>query len=401
MAADGEVEDIDRYRQAAVGPQPPRNARPSFRPSFGKHLVDPLRLGIARDRRGNLRRHQQGHAGVVRAYQAAGNGFVSQVEHERPDARCRRREDVQQRAPRRRPAAPGELILLTIKRQVIAAFVRDDFSGHTAVEAVAFDEALGPRRFLDATLRLVFTDKLRDQRHADLEFGPFEFQGLLAIVADRLSLAVRGTVLDFVGHQGRDFVAGNVIRKGLAAGLSRLATPTLVRGDDLLRLFHRLGQSFRRVRRLRRVAEVDLHLVGIFPIPLATMVVGTLQKLVDRELLLLNFLVQLGDRLGLLHRRVAQLADLLILLDDGLILLHDLLTLLGDDRPACGKVVGKELRVVHVSQHSESFQKRKSTLERISQKTKKGFSRSVVREKPLASNDKLLGDTDVLQPARA
>ena len=113
-------------------------------------------------------------------------------------------------------------------------------------------------------------------------------------------------------------------------------------GDGLFRLFHRLGQSFRRVGRLRRVAEVDLHLVGIFPIPLAAMVVGTLQKLVDRELLLLNLLVQLGDRLSLLDRRVIQCADLLRLLDKRLVQLADLQTLLGDDRLACGKVVGKE-----------------------------------------------------------
>ena len=43
---------------------------------------------------------------------------------------------------------------------------------------------------------------------------------------------------------------------------------------------------------------------GIFPIPLAAIAVRLLQELVDRQLLLLDLVVQLGDRLGLLHRRV-------------------------------------------------------------------------------------------------
>ena len=51
----------------------------------------------------------------------------------------------------------------------------------------------------------------------------------------------------------------------------------------IFRLFHRLGQSFRRVGRLRRVAEVELQLVRVFQIPLAAIAEGTLQKLVDRQ----------------------------------------------------------------------------------------------------------------------
>ena len=149
--------------------------------------MDPLRLGVAGNRRGDLRRQKQRDPRLVRAHSAAGDHFVPQVEHERPDACRRGHEDVQERAPRGRPAAAGELVLLAIDRQVIAVLGGDDLGGHARVVAVAFDQALRPRRFFHAALRLAFAGILGNQRHADLELGRLEFQRLLAVVADQLS----------------------------------------------------------------------------------------------------------------------------------------------------------------------------------------------------------------------
>ena len=92
-------------------------------------------------------------------------------------------------------------------------------------------------------------------------------------------------MLDFLRARfERDFVAGQMRGERLVADLPRLAPPTLVLlDDDLFRLFYGGGQAFRRVGRLRRVAEVELQLGGVFPIPLAAIAVGALQKLVDRQ----------------------------------------------------------------------------------------------------------------------
>ena len=329
MAADGEIEDIDRHGQAAIGPHPSRDTCLLFRPSLAEDLVDPLRLGIARNRRRDLRRQKQGDARLVRAQGPTGDHLVSQVEHEGADAGGRGHENVQERASRGCPTAARELILLAIRGQVKSVFAGRDLGGYARVVAVAFDQALRSQSFFDATLRCARAGVLGNHRHADLELGWHVFQGLLAVVADHFPLAVRGAMLDFIRCFGSDLITRNVSGKRLAAGLPRLAPPTLVFGDDDFRLFHRLGQSFRRVGRLRRVAEVQFQLVRVFHIPLAAIAEGTLYKLVDGKLLLLHLTVQLRDRARLLHERV--------------ILLADLLTLLDDKRLTGGKVVGKEL----------------------------------------------------------
>ena len=228
MAADGEVEDVDGQGQAAVGPHPPRDARPSRGAGFREDLVDPLRLGVARHRGGDFRRQQQRDAGFVRAQQAAAEHLFPQVKREGSHAGRRGREDVQERAPRGRPTAACESVLLAVDRQVVAVLGRDDFRGHAGVVAVSLDEALRPRWFFHAAGRLVFAGVLGDPRHADLELGPLEFQHLLGVVADQLPRAVRGAVGHFRRRRQRDFVARDVGGERLVAGLPWLAAATLV-----------------------------------------------------------------------------------------------------------------------------------------------------------------------------
>ena len=389
MAADREVEDVDRQGQAAIGPHPSRDARAARGPGFRKDLMDPLRLDVAGDRGRDLRRQQQRGPGFIRAQQTALDHLVPQVKYQRSHAGRRGHEDVQERAPRRRPAATREIVLLAIDRQVVAVLGRDDFAGHARVVAVAFDQALRPRRFFHSACRLAFAGIFGNPGHPDLELGPLEFERLLAVVADQLPRAMLGTASGFRRRFQGDFVTRKVSGKRLVAGLPRFVEPTLVLlDDDLFCLFHRGGQSLRRIGGLWRVAEVELQLVGIFPIPLAAIAEGALQELVDREFLLLHLAMQLGDRPGLLDGRVAEFADLPVLLDE--------------ERLTGGKVGRKELPVVHVSRYSGCFGMRKMIPSITSipeckrglakefcifRKTKKGFSRRVVREKPRSNND--------------
>ena len=156
---------------------------------------------------------------------------------------------------------------------MVAVLGGDDFRGHAGVVAVALDEALRPRWFFHAAGRLVFAGVLGDPRHADLELGPLEFQRLLGVVADQLPLAVRGAVGHFPGASQRDFVAGQMGGERLVAGLPRLAAATLVLArPGSFRLFHGGGQAVGRVGGLRRVAEVQPHLVRVFAVPLAAVV---------------------------------------------------------------------------------------------------------------------------------
>ena len=95
-------------------------------------------------------------------------------------------------------------------------------------------------------------------------------------------------MLHVVGDRGGDFVSRQVLGQLFAPRLTGHALATLVLGDDEFRLFHRIGQARGRVRRLGRVAEVELQLIRVFQIPFAAMAEGPLQKLADRELLLLD-----------------------------------------------------------------------------------------------------------------
>ncbi len=303
MAADCEIEGVDRHGQAAVGPDPPRDTRASLGPRFAKDLVDPLGLRVAFFHRRNLRRQKQRHSGFVGAQRPAGDHFVPQIQNERSDADCRGEKDIQQRASSGRPAAAREAVLLAIDRQMIAILGGNDLGGHAGVVAIALDQALRPSRFLHAAFHRVFTSELGNSRDEDRELGPLDHQRLLDVVTDQLPLAVRGTMLDFRGRFERDFATRQMGGQGLVALLPRLAHAALVLGDDQLGLFHRLGQTFRRVGRLGRVAEVNLQLVRIFSITFTAIAVGALQKLVDRELLFLDLLMQLRDRFGLRNNR--------------------------------------------------------------------------------------------------
>ena len=214
-------------------------------------------------------------------------------------------------------------------------------------------------------------------------------------MADQLPRTVLGTMLDFRRRFQRDFVAGQMRRQRFVTGLSRLVPAAGVLRNDDLRLFHRLGQAFRRVARLRRVAEVDLQLLRIFPITLAAIAVGLLQELVDRELLLLDQLFELCDLVALLQDRPC-------LLDQRITLLVVRMTQLGDELLAGGKVVGKQLRVVHSSYHSDSCGMDKHTSQRIPSKNEEGaFRAPVLRERPLQTTTKRVAQASCFQPARA
>jgi len=142
--------------------------------------------------------------------------------------------------------------------------------------------------------------------------------------------------------------------KRFVARLAWLVHTTLVRGDRDLRFLHRLGQAFGGVGRFRRVAEVELELIGVFAIPLAAVAIGLLQQFVDRELLLNILLLELRERL-------LQLDDRLGLRGDRVVLLADRLLQLGNELLTGGEIVGSRQCVVHGFQHNNSPRKLKST----------------------------------------
>ena len=168
-------------------------------------------------------------------------------------------------------------------------------------------------------------------------------------------------------------------RQRFLTGLPRLVPAAGVLRNDDLRLQHGLGQAVRRVARLRRVAEIDPHLLRVLSVTLAAIAVGLLQELVDRELLLLDHLFELRDLGALLQDRTR-------LLDQRIALRVACMTQLDDEPLAGGKIVGKQLRVVHSSYHSNAWGMDKHTLPRILPQTKPGPFTRVLRERPPPNN---------------
>jgi hypothetical protein len=97
-------------------------------------------------------------------------------------------------------------------------------------------------------------------------------------------------------HRSFDFVPGQMLRKLLLTGLSRLAATRVTR-HDLLRFHHRLSEALGRVCGIRRIAQVQLQLVRIFQVPLTPLLKSSLQEFGDRQFQFHDLLlggVQLG-----------------------------------------------------------------------------------------------------------
>jgi hypothetical protein len=146
MAADGEVEDVDRCGDAPIRPHARKDALPPRGMRFGDHLPHTGGLRVERvNWRQRLRRHERDHR-VVGADDWPGSHHLPEVRHQRMQAFGRGPEDVLERAAGGRPAAGREETLLAVHRHMKPILVNDDLGGDARVVPVALDQSDRPGR---------------------------------------------------------------------------------------------------------------------------------------------------------------------------------------------------------------------------------------------------------------
>ena len=182
--------------------------------------------------------------------------------------------------------------------------------------------------------------ELRDARPHDDELRRDDLERLLPVVADDLPLAVLRAG-SFVLRDGQEhFDPRQVGRELLAAGRLRLLLATAIASDVLE---GGVGDAFRGVRHVGRVAEVDRELIRIRQIPLDPLPEGGLQRGGEAELIL-------GDLLLLLGQLLVLLGDERVLGGEGCVAIGDGRAVLGDrsasraEQPVAGLEVGRKRR---------------------------------------------------------
>ena len=134
-------------------------------------------------------------------------------------------------------------------------------------------------------------------------------------------------------HLGQEFAALQMLGQLFVAALFLLRLLAGMFGDYRSRFFDRIGQTVGRIRRVVRVPQVELQLVGIFEVAFAPFEKAAPNQFGNRQLLFLN----------------------------RLILFDDLRALFGDGRGhftnqrlTSSQIVGDDKGCIHARQHSDA-----------------------------------------------